>query len=203
MAGGFFSSRVFARQSPYWHQRTSLFESLPSSTKDIIFLGDSITDGGEWHELLKNSYAKNRGISGDTSAGILQRLDPIIAEKPQKIFLLIGVNDLSRLISPSAVSLNIEEIIKKTQAMSPSTQIYLQSVLPVFTKYRAHSMLNPLILKLNTLLKQVAQKHNVEYIDLHQSFIKSKLQLSNDGLHLTGEGYLLWSELIKAKALRK
>lgn len=203
MAGVFSSSHVFARESPYWHQRASLFERLPTSFKDIILLGDSITDGGEWHELLKNPHIKNRGISGDTSAGLLKRLDHIIDGKPRKLFILIGVNDLSRSISPNAVSHNIEKIIKKTQAKSPRTTIYIQSVLPVFTKYRAHSRLNPLIVQLNKLLLQIAKNQDVEYIDLHKSFIKSKKQLSNDGVHLTAEGYLLWSKLIREKTLSK
>ena len=60
----FAAAAVFA-QSEYNFQRRSLFEKLPVTSKDIVFLGNSITDGGEWNELLANPRVKNRGISGD------------------------------------------------------------------------------------------------------------------------------------------
>ena len=61
----------------YYDQRELLFESLPASENDIIFLGNSITDGGEWSELFQNPNCKNRGISGDVVAGVLNRLETI------------------------------------------------------------------------------------------------------------------------------
>ena len=63
-------------QSEYNYQKRSLFEQLPIRGNDIVFLGNSITDGGEWNELLANPRVKNRGISGDRSSWILDRLDP-------------------------------------------------------------------------------------------------------------------------------
>lgn len=57
------------RYSTYYYQRVSLFEQLPISSDDILFIGNSITDGGEWSELFQNSHVKNRGISGDTTWG--------------------------------------------------------------------------------------------------------------------------------------
>ena len=81
-------------QSSYNFQRRSLFEVLPIHSGDIVFLGNSITDGGEWNELLANPRVKNRGISGDRSGWLLDRLDPIVGGHPKKLFLMIGVNDL-------------------------------------------------------------------------------------------------------------
>jgi hypothetical protein len=53
------------------------FRSYPNSPKDIIFLGNSITAGAEWNELLQNEHARNRGISGDITFGVLERLDEV------------------------------------------------------------------------------------------------------------------------------
>ena len=64
-------------RSTYWHQKQTLFESLATSPEDIVMLGNSITDGGEWAEILDNVHVKNRGISGDTTDGVLQRLSSI------------------------------------------------------------------------------------------------------------------------------
>ncbi|MCP3895963.1 MAG: sialate O-acetylesterase, partial [Bacteroides sp.] len=84
------------KYSTFYYQRASLFEELPIDSKDIVFLGNSITNGGEWAELLNNKRVKNRGISGDICQGVYDRLDPILKGKPAKIFLLIGINDISR-----------------------------------------------------------------------------------------------------------
>ena len=84
------------KYSTFYYQRATLFEELPVTSKDIIFLGNSITNGGEWSELLNNKHVKNRGISGDICMGVYDRLDAILKGKPAKIFLLIGINDVSR-----------------------------------------------------------------------------------------------------------
>ena len=57
--------------------KTGQFRSYPNSRKDIIFLGNSITAGTDWSELLGNPHARNRGISGDITFGILGRLDEV------------------------------------------------------------------------------------------------------------------------------
>lgn len=91
----------------FYHQRESLFDILPTSHQDIIFLGNSITNGAEWTELFRNPLCKNRGISGDVTAGVLNRIDPIAAGHPAKVFLLIGINDLARNISTDSILNNI------------------------------------------------------------------------------------------------
>lgn len=79
---------------PYHLHRISQFEILPKLNSDVIFLGDSITDKCEWTELLENPNIKNRGISGDTTERILNRLDEIVESKPKQIFLMVGIMTL-------------------------------------------------------------------------------------------------------------
>ena len=69
-----------------YDQKVANFRSYPNSKKDIVFLGNSITDYGEWTELLQLPEAKNRGISGDITFGILERLDEVTEGSPAKIF---------------------------------------------------------------------------------------------------------------------
>ena len=80
----------------YYHQRWSLFQSFTQTKGDIIFAGNSITDGSEWNELFGDKRIKNRGISGDITTGVIHRLDEIVKRKPAKVFLMIGTNDLAR-----------------------------------------------------------------------------------------------------------
>ena len=76
--------------SEHYNERKALFETTVDTENEIIFLGNSITEGGDWKVLFPNQNVINRGISGDTTDGILFRLDEITSSKPKKIFILIG-----------------------------------------------------------------------------------------------------------------
>jgi lysophospholipase L1-like esterase len=189
--------------STYYHQRVTLFKILPQTERDIIFIGNSITDGGEWSELFNNLRIKNRGISGDISAGIIYRLDEVVKRKPVKVFLMIGVNDLARNISPDSVIKNILLIASYLKQESVSTQLYVQSILPVndaFGKFGGHTNKGEQVKQVNEKLKQNSATYDYTYIDLYSSFCdkngKLKNEFTNDGLHLTGTGYLFWKHLV-------
>ena len=94
-------------------------------------LGNSITNGCEWAELLGNSNVVNRGISGDTVEGIQARLGSIIKAAPAKIFLMIGVNDVSHDLTADSIATSIGELVHRIRTQSPATKLYLQSLLPV------------------------------------------------------------------------
>ena len=80
----------------YYGQKVSMFRLLPDTKGEIIFLGNSITDIGEWAEIWNNIHVKNRGISSDNTFGVLARLDEVLSSRPAKIFIMIGINDISR-----------------------------------------------------------------------------------------------------------
>ena len=107
--------------STYYHQRVTLFKSLPQTAGDIVFIGNSITDGGEWSELFNDLRIKNRGISADVSAGIIYRIDEVVQRKPEKVFLMIGTNDLSRNVKPDSLLKNIFWITNYLRQQTPST----------------------------------------------------------------------------------
>lgn len=187
----------------YYHQRWSLFQSMPQSKDDIIFAGNSITDGSEWGELFNDKRIKNRGISGDITAGVIHRLDEIVKRKPAKVFLMIGTNDLARGISADSVVRNILIISSYLKQESPSTSLYVQSILPVnnvFGKFGGHTGNGAKINLVNERLKENAGSADYTFIDLHTAFAdeqgKLNAQLTNDGLHLKGEAYLLWKHLL-------
>lgn len=175
------------------------------TSKDIIFLGNSITNGGEWSELLNNKHVKNRGISGDICMGVYDRLDAILKGKPAKIFLLIGINDVSRGTSADTIVNRIGMITQKIKQDSPKTKLYLQSILPVTDHYKmfgGHTSRWQEVKKINEGLMYLADKENVTYIDLYSHFVDEKtgkmnIEYTNDGLHLLGKGYLKWVDIVK------
>ena len=203
----FAAATVFA-QSEYNFQRRSLFEKLPVTSKDIVFLGNSITDGGEWNELLANPRVKNRGISGDRSGWMLERLDPIVKGRPKKLFLMIGTNDLAAGIAPREVAENVCRIIERFRNESPWTKIYVQSILPVNgadvdVPHKKHWERGAEIVETNRLLEDLCagEQKNLMYVDVYSALVDEKGMLdkryTNDGLHLTGEGYLAWKAVVE------
>jgi len=101
------------KYSIFYMQRASLFSKLPITPKDIVFIGNSITNGAEWNELFPRKRVKNRGISSDTSEGVYDRLAPVVKGKPAKIFILIGINDISRGIEVETIEQNMKRIFDR------------------------------------------------------------------------------------------
>ena len=192
------------KYSTFYVQRASLFSKLTITPKDIVFIGNSITNGAEWNELFPRKRVKNRGISGDTSEGVYDRLDPVVKGKPAKIFILIGINDISRDVKVEDIVLNMKRIVKEIQNKSPKTKIYIQSILPVnpdFGIFKGHEK-PQLIKEINQQYQNIAKEYNVNYINLYPHFLEEGTdrmneKYTNEGLHLLGEGYLLWSKIIK------
>jgi lysophospholipase L1-like esterase len=182
--------------------RKSIYEALPDEKNEIIFLGDSITDDGEWSELFRDLKIKNRGVPGDRTDGVLARIGEVLSSSPQKIFLMIGYNDLSRNVEIKDIIFNYGKIIRTIKTQSPRTKIYIQSVLPVRYEFYRGKVKNEDILKLNDQLKKICEKNSVTYVDLFSRFCDSDQQLhpdfaGKDGLHLNGQAYFKWKSIIK------
>lgn len=199
------------KYSTFYYQRATLFEALPVTSSDIIFLGNSITNGAEWAELFNDKHVKNRGISGDICMGVYDRLDAVLKGKPAKIFLLIGINDVSRGAPADTIVSRIGMIVGKIKEDSPKTKLYLQSVLPVtdhYNMFKGHTSRWRVIPEINKGLVRLAEKEGVTYIDLYSHFVdkqtgKMNTAYTNDGLHLLGKGYLKWVEIVKPYIRRK
>jgi lysophospholipase L1-like esterase len=184
--------------------RLAKFKSEKVMTGKILFAGNSITEGGNWRKLLKDSTVINRGISGDNSFGLLQRLDEIVRHKPSSIFLLIGINDLSKNIPNDRIIENIFFIVSKIHAFSPKTKIFVHSLLPVnpsvqgFLKQFAKQ---ESILEINGQLKKYSDIMKFTYVDIHKQFLAKgdvlDVRYTKDGLHLNSVGYVHWVGYLK------
>lgn len=189
---------LYYKNYKYWKEKKSLFEILPKKPDQIAFVGNSITDECEWSELFENSNIINRGIGGDITEGLLERLSDITGSQPKKIFLEIGINDLGVSLNTSEIRNNYSKIIDRIKTESPNSMIFIQSVLPT----RNHNIIkNDSVIVLNQKLKNLSKDKSLTYINLYDSFIDTNGNLSNDysidGVHLLGQGYLLWKDLIK------
>ncbi len=178
--------------------RIKEFKENPLENNDVVFLGNSITEqGGNWGIRFNNSKVKNRGIAGDTTDGVLARLDELIYFKPSQLFILIGINDLFREdMSSQKVYDNIISIVRRIYEESPETEIYVQTILPTTTE-----KLKSKIRLTNTMLKDSEATESYKLIDLHNYFAldddSMDMELSTDGVHLNENGYRLWINQVK------
>lgn len=199
-----FSAKDSIRWGSYWWHSKDMFEKLPDTKNEIFFLGNSITDGAEWFEIFNNKRCKNRGISGDVTEGILLRLEGITKCKPDMIFLMIGVNDLSRGLTDSELLSNYEKILERIRNESPGTMVYIESILPVnpcYKQFPNHTNKTERIKSINENLLNLALKYSYGYIDLFDLMCDGndllRKELSVDGLHLNYDGYKIWAEAIR------
>ncbi len=165
--------------------RLTQFQLYDGKT-DIVFAGDSITEKGNWNELFAGINCIDRGIGSDTTEGLLNRLDEIMKHDPEKIFILIGINDLSVGISADEICSNMSLIVEKISEMSPNTRIYIESVLP------AKDIEQGQIDMINKIYESIcAENISATYIDISPVFNMQGggYYYSGDGIHLNGEGY--------------
>ncbi|WP_378956739.1 GDSL-type esterase/lipase family protein [Pelosinus sp. sgz500959] len=189
--------------SLYYRFKKMCFSIDPHHAHPVVFLGDSITDEGNWSKLFPNSLVENRGIGGDTTLGVLNRLDQVILSKPSQIFLMIGTNDLCFNRSIPDIITNYRHILTRFQTELPNTKVYIQSVLPFNdTMFPSQNLrTNNNITQLNIEIKRLAHEYHYKYIDLTPAFtgVDGRLPTQDtiDGLHLNDTGYLIWHEQIK------
>lgn len=216
-AAGYFGKKLYSRlqqssaaptpaKPAYYLERDKLFEALPKDSNTIIFLGNSLTQYFELAEILDNPTVRNRGIHGDMSAGVLQRLSPVFASQPKKIFIEIGINDLEQKVPSEQLLQNYQQLIDTLKATCPGAKLYVQSILPVAnSSQRLNSYCSPemneLIVKVNQELKDVSAKKGCTYINVHPHMLTGNElnpKYSVDGVHLSGEGYLQWAEVLRS-----
>lgn len=184
-----------SQEEAYYEQRNSLFSQLKVSNDSTVMLGDSLIQYNEWSELFGNENLINRGISGDTTLGVLNRLDQIVKGQPNKIVLMVGINDIAIGVSSEETVDNYDKILSTIKENSPKTKVILNSVLPVNNEKFGDTISNETVESLNEQIKGLAEKYGHDFVNVYPKFIKDG-QLSSeytvDGVHLTGEGYLLW-----------
>lgn len=174
----------------------------------IVFVGDSLTENYNVYEYFKDYDVYNRGIGGDTTSGLLNRLKESVYDlEPKVVVLLIGINDF-QLIENSNINTifnNIKLIIKNIKENCPNTKIILESLYPIskeenpkIDKLSVGIKDNNEILKLNELLKNI---EGVNYLDVNSHLQDEngniKLDYTIEGLHVNSYGYTIITNVIK------
>lgn len=176
--------------------RNSLLSALPIDSSDIVFVGNSHTEGFPVIEIF-GQHVKNRGIGGNRTYHLLKRIVPIALKHPNKLFIEAGINDLRDGVSVDSVFTNYRQIIDIIRNTSPKTFTYVQSVFPTYGEYAKY---NVAVAELNKLLTDYCAVIGVKYIDVYAMLLQNEQlndRFTDDGLHLNGKGYQIWKDAIE------
>ena len=186
-----------------WAERRAAWaQTVQQDRHVVVFLGDSITQG--WGDKLGNSFpgmqVANRGISGDTTRGVLIRLnEDVLALDPAAVVLLIGTNDLEEGADPEIINSNLKLILAALKRHNPQMPVILCQVFP-----SSESMKRPAekIKRLNQLyaatVKGDAQVTLIETLRLFASEQgDAKLAEFPDLLHPNQTGYAKWGAALR------
>ncbi|WP_314482262.1 SGNH/GDSL hydrolase family protein [Streptococcus cristatus] len=174
----------------------------------IIFIGDSIVEYFPLHELLQSPKTLvNRGIRGYKTDLLLENLDAhLFGQALDKVFLLIGTNDIGKEMLQAETLANLEAVIQEISRDYPLAQIQLLSVLPVNEqeqyKGTVYIRTNEKIQALNRAYQELAQAYyQVSYVDVYSSLLDEVGQLAEayttDGLHLSVAGYRILAQALQ------
>ena len=173
---------------------------------DVVFVGDSLTDGYPISEFYSELKAYNRGIGGDRTKDVLNRMEiSIYNAKPKVVVILIGGNDVLAGKSESYIIKNYKEILNGIKNNLPNTEIIIQSNYPLANDYASK---NKTMLSLNTKLKDIASKNGLTYVDLYTPLLDKTtneliLNYTPDSVHLNVDGYKVVTSVLKPIILEK
>jgi lysophospholipase L1-like esterase len=183
----------------YYDNKVAQFEEenksiIPGET-DVVFLGDSLTDGCDLSLYYPDYTTLNRGIGADTTIGLEKRLDvSVYAVKPKVVVMLIGANNLSTMFD------NYEKILLSMKENLPDSRVILVSLTSMGGTWGRN---NNLAAFNNVKIKALAEKYGYEFVDVYTPLLNLETNeiyenYTTDGGHLTHEGYLVLTGEIKA-----
>ena len=163
---------------------------------DVAFLGDSLTDGYDVAQYYPQYTVANRGIGGETTYGLEERMSVSLYElKPKVAVILIGVNNINTMFD------NYESMLVDIKEQLPETKIVICSLTAMGRDW-GHK--NQLATYNNVIIKKLADKHGMEFVDLYTPLFNEATgeiydAYTTDGGHLTPLGYEVLTAAITPK----
>lgn len=195
------------KANPNYELQTAMFDIYKTKQADIVMLGNSLTAGTNWGELLGRTNVVSRAIPGDILQGFYARLNYVFRLKPKIVFILGGLNDIYNWTPVEDIYFNYIKIIAALQS---------KGIIPVIqsTTYAARDYAkdwggtpevnagrNREVDKLNKLLSEYAKKNNIDYIDINSKLSTGdkflRPEFTWDGIHLNAEGYKIWANEVE------
>ncbi len=206
----FFGLECFAQgdtasylKNPNYKYEIEFYKIYKKRRADVVFLGNSITHGVNWNELLGRDNIVERGIGSDNLEGIYNRLEYVINLKPKLCFIKAGINDIYAWNPVETIFSNYKKVIEELK--KNNIRVIVQSTLLVSQRYPSATDRNNEVTKLNKLLEDYCKVNGLDFIDLNSRMTRAgalKDELTHDGVHLKAGGYKIWSDEVD-KVLQK
>ena len=189
------------KRGDYWCIQgwTNTLEKLHLDV-DVVFFGNSITKGSSFEKYFPNVSICNLGRPGDTTDGMLLRVNQIKTVHPEKVFVMAGINGL-HVQTEEVFAEKYTTMVDSIKQAVPDATIYLQSILPVNpSKKGQKSSLSEKIVNCNEIIRRIAGQKDCVYVDLYRLYAVDGImpaELTRDGVHLFPESYDRWAEEIR------
>lgn len=207
ISGQQFKDTLKYRSNPNYELQTKMFSIYKIRQADIVMLGNSLTAGANWGELLGRPNVVGRGIPGDIIQGYNARVNDILKLKPKIVFVLGGLNDIYGWTPVEEIFSDYIKLIEVLKSNGIITVI--QSTTYAGRDWgkgwggtpENNAGRNKEVDKLNNLLSDYAKKNNIDYIDLNsKTSTKDRFlrpELTWDGIHFNAEGYRIWAREVE------
>ncbi|MCC4790149.1 SGNH/GDSL hydrolase family protein [Vibrio splendidus] len=166
-----------------------------SPNADLVMFGDSITEWAPWADIFRDISMVNRGLAGDTTTGMLRRIDTTLNVKPKLVCFMAGINDLAQGYDVEHIYQNYIDMLKVWQ--ENDIRILVQSTLYVGSKLQG---LNPLVELLNSKISEYCSQQGIAFLDVNSVLSPNQLlsnEYSCDDLHLNAKAYQAWAEVLQ------
>jgi lysophospholipase L1-like esterase len=171
-------------------------------TGGAIFLGDSMTNLGDWSDDFRHEIA-NFGVRGNETTDVIARVPSVTRRHPDTIFFMVGTNDALR---GRDLDRSVNAFIQTVQLLrqqNPHAAIYVETVLPVTDRVVSPNPLiqgrvaevNDWINRFNQRIAALADNRSVFLLNLHDDFLRDGQlvpEYTIDGIHLNARGYWVW-----------
>ena len=199
------------RGDEWWMKRHQSMNKNAKKPHDLLFIGDSITQGwegsgkGTWEKYYANRKALNLGISGDRTEHVIWRLDNgnLRNQKKAKVaVVMIGTNNTGHIMQdPTEVRDGVERIVSTLRARCPQAKILLLGIFPRGVKPDDAKRKNNI--EINKLISKLHNGKRIHYLDISDKFLTAEGILTKevmpDALHPRQRGYEIWAEAIEPK----
>ncbi|CDT32712.1 SGNH/GDSL hydrolase family protein [Vibrio coralliirubri] len=166
-----------------------------SPNADLVMFGDSITEWAPWADIFRDISMVNRGLAGDTTTGMLRRIDTTLNVKPKLVCFMAGINDLAQGYDVDHIYQNYIDMLKVWQ--ENDICILVQSTLYVGSKLQG---LNPSVELLNSKISEYCSQQGIAFLDVNSVLSPNQLlsnEYSCDDLHLNAKAYQVWAEVLQ------
>ncbi|MES2187813.1 MAG: GDSL-type esterase/lipase family protein [Pseudomonadota bacterium] len=166
-----------------------------------VVLGDSITEGAQWPQNFPTDAPINMGVSGDTTLGMLARVDQVMAAKPGKVLVMAGINDLLRGRPVADVLATYGQLLARLD--DGGKRLVIQSTL--YVRPPSNVLVNDSVRALNEgLLQMCTANRRCTFIDINEVVAPAGFLIAadtTDGLHLNTAGYLAWFQRLRERKI--